>query len=201
MHKKVIKSQDIDVNCLNCAINNDKINGVKKQSGRKSTFILLGKGEKMNQEAKIKEALLPLLEAQKVTIYDIVWMREGKHKILQISIERNDGSVDVDLCANMAEIISEKLDEIDVIENEYMLEVCSPGAERKLRNENEIKNAVGKYVYAKFKNPVGKLNDVKGTLLSVSENVCCIEYMDKTFKRQVNVQIDNCSLIRLAVKI
>lgn len=154
----------------------------------------------MNQEARIKESILPLLESKSVKLYDITWAKEGKHKILQIAIEREDGTVDIDLCADVAEVISEKLDELNLIEFEYMLEVCSPGAERKLRNAQEVKDAVGKYIYAKFKKPVGKLNDVTGTLLSVEDECCCIEYMDKTFKRQVSVAIDNCSLIRLAVK-
>lgn len=155
----------------------------------------------MDQEAKIREGILPLLEEMQVKLYDITWTHEGKHKILQIAIEREDGSVDVDLCASVAEVIGAKLDEMDVISFEYMLEVCSPGAERKLRSVQEIKNAVGKYVYAKFKKTIGKLDEVKGTLISVEDNCCCIEYMDKTFKRQIKVNIDDCSLIRLAVKI
>ena len=154
----------------------------------------------MNNEAKIKEGILPVLESQNVKLFDIMWTHEGKHKILQIAIEREDGSVDVDLCASVAEVLSEKLDELNLIEIEYMLEVCSPGAERKLRNAQEVKDAVGKYVYAKFKKPVGKLIEVTGTLLSVEDECMCIEYMDKTFRRQVNVNIDGCSFIRLAVK-
>lgn len=154
----------------------------------------------MNQDARIKESILPLLESQSVRLYDITWTREGKHKILQIAIEREDGTVDIDLCADVAEAISEKLDELNLIEFEYMLEVCSPGAERKLRNVQEVIDAQGKYIYAKFTKTVGKLNEVTGTLLSVENECMCIEYMDKTFRRQVSVNIDDCSLIRLAVK-
>lgn len=155
----------------------------------------------MDREAKIKEGILPLLEAMQVKLYDLTWTHEGKHKILQIAIEREDGTVDVDLCADAAEAISAKLDEMDLIEFEYMLEVCSPGAERKLRNAQEVKDAVGKYVYVKFKKAVGKMNEVKGYLIEADDNCLCIEYMDKTFKRQIKVNMDDCSLIRLAVKI
>ena len=75
----------------------------------------------MDQEAKIREGILPLLEEMQVKLYDITWTHEGKHKILQIAIEREDGSVDVDLCASVAEVIGAKLDEMDVISFEYML--------------------------------------------------------------------------------
>ncbi len=155
----------------------------------------------MDQIAKIKESICQLLQSHDVNLYDLTWTHEGKHKILQVAIEKTDGTVDIDLCADMAELISAKLDEMDMIESEYMLEVCSPGAERKLRNEEEVKNAVGKYIYAKFKKPVSKLNEVKGTLISFEEGECCVEYMDKTFKRLAKFELENCSLIRLAVKI
>ena len=42
----------------------------------------------MDQEAKIREGILPLLEEMQVKLYDITWTHEGKHKILQIAIER-----------------------------------------------------------------------------------------------------------------
>lgn len=155
----------------------------------------------MNQVAKIREGIEPILESQQVKLFDVVWTHEGKHQILQISIEKEDGNVDVDLCADVAEKISEKLDEMNLIEHEYMLEVCSAGAERRLRDINEVKQAVGKYIYAKFKKPIGKLNEVKGTLLSEENDIFCVEYMDKTFKRQVQFCFDDCVLIRLAVKI
>ncbi len=155
----------------------------------------------MNQLEKIKVGILPILENHGIELYDIVWTHEGKHKILQISIMHPDGSMDIDVCAEMAELISAKLDEMDVIEHEYMLEVCSPGAERVLRNLDEVKNEVGKYLYAQFKEPVGKLTEVKGTLNAVEENELCFDYMDKAVKKKCRVSYDNIKLIRLSVKI
>ena len=69
----------------------------------------------MDQLAKIKEAVLPLLNAHDIQLYDVCWTNEGRNKILQIAIMHADGSMDIDGCAEMAELISEKLDEIDVI--------------------------------------------------------------------------------------
>lgn len=155
----------------------------------------------MNQLEKIKEGILPLLESHEIQLYDILWTHEGKHQILQIAIMHPDGSMDIDDCAEMAELISVKLDELNLIEHEYMLEVCSPGAERVLRSLEEVQKEVGNYLYAKFKKPVGKLNEVKGTLSSVEENELCFDYMDKAVKRKCRVSYENIALIRLSVKI
>lgn len=155
----------------------------------------------MNQLEKIKEGLLPLLLSHDIELYDITWTHEGKHKILQIAIMHPDGSMDIDDCATMAELISAKLDEMDLIDHEYMLEVCSPGAERVLRTYDEVTKEVGNYLYAKFKEPVGKLTEVKGTLSEVVENELCFDYMDKAVKKKCRVSYDNIALIRLSVKI
>ena len=63
---------------------------------------------------------------------------------------RKDGSMDIDTCAAMSEKISEKLDEVDMIASEYFLEVCSPGAERELKDETQIRDALDEYVYVKL---------------------------------------------------
>ena len=68
----------------------------------------------MSNEAKIKEGIEPVLASQNVKLFDITWTNEGKHKILQIAIEKEDGTMDIDLCASVAEVLSEKLDDCDL---------------------------------------------------------------------------------------
>lgn len=155
----------------------------------------------MDQITTIKQSIEGICLDQGISIYDICWTHEGKHKILQIALMREDGSMDIDTCADMAQLIGDKLDELDLIPYEYMLEVCSPGAERVLRNLDEVKKEINQYIYAKLKKPAGKLAEVKGTLLSVDGNECLIEYMDKAVKKKITVDYDNIALIRLSVKI
>ena len=40
----------------------------------------------MDQLAKIKEAVLPLLNAHDIQLYDVCWTNEGRNKILQIAM-------------------------------------------------------------------------------------------------------------------
>ena len=98
----------------------------------------------------LKSWLVPLLKEQGCRLYDVEWDKSMKPPILRISIEKEDGSMDLDTCAQMSDLISTRLDEDDPFDGEYMLEVCSPGAERELRNDEEIKAAQGKHVYVKL---------------------------------------------------
>lgn len=155
----------------------------------------------MDQLAKIKELISPLLEKEGIVLYDVLWQQDGRSRILQIAIMRNDGSMDIDTCAEMSEKISELLDEKDLIASEYFLEVCSPGAERELRNKEEILDAVGEFVYVKLRNPKAGLDEVKGTLTAFEKDVISIDYMAKAVKKQIQIEVENISMIRLSVKI
>lgn len=156
----------------------------------------------MDQLTKIKTLIQPVIDAQNVQLYDVAWVQDGSMKILQISIMNPDGSMDIDVCADVSELISPLLDEAELIPFEYYLEVCSPGAERELRSFEEVKQAKGLYVFAEFIKPVGKVMEVKGYLVDVNdEQGLKFEYMDKAVKRKCETTYENIGFIRLSVKI
>jgi len=66
--------------------------------------------------------------------YELVRVRlmSGKHKTVQIMAERPDGGIEVDDCAKISLEVSAVLDVEDPIEDEYSLEVSSPGIDRPL---------------------------------------------------------------------
>lgn len=122
-------------------------------------------------------------------------------RILQVSVMYPDGSMDIDTCAAVSEGISSLLDESDIISHEYFLEVCSPGAERELRSFEEIKEAIGEYVFVKLKDPKAGMDSVKGTLLEANEESVTISYMAKAVRKKIMIDSQNIALIRLSVKI
>ncbi len=56
----------------------------------------------------------------------------GKTRILQIMVDRPDGGIEVDECATCSTAISAVMDVEDPIEDNYILEVSSPGIDRPL---------------------------------------------------------------------
>lgn len=154
----------------------------------------------MDQISRIKELVNKVLE-DGIQLYDVSWQQEGNSRLLQIAIMHEDGSMDIDTCASMSEKISEKLDEEDFITNEYFLEVCSPGAERVLRNRDEMEAVIGEFVFVKLKNPKDGIAEVKGTLTSFVEHSIMLTYMDKAVKKKIEIDVENIALIRLSVKI
>lgn len=155
----------------------------------------------MSDLKQIKAVIQDVLNQEQVLLYDLSWQQEGKNRILQVAIMREDGSMDIELCAQVSEKISEVLDQHDLIPFEYFLEICSPGAERELLNDDQIMQALNDYVFVKMKNPKKGMDSVTGYLREYNEMGASIEYMDKTAKRNIVIEKDNIALIRLSVKL
>lgn len=155
----------------------------------------------MDRTERIKEMFEPILQQMDVRLYDLVYHTSGKEKILEVSIMKQDGSMDLDTCAAVSERLSEVLDENDPIAEEYTLEVCSPGAEREIRDLGELDGMTGEYVYVRLKEPFKKMLEITGEIQSVENDVVTLEYRDKAARRKAEFTKENIDFIRLAVRI
>ena len=86
----------------------------------------------MDKTETITELIRPVLDAMAIELYEVKWLGSGKNRTLEISIMRPDGTMDLDTCALVSEKLSELLDSDADLTDAYMLEVCSPGAEREV---------------------------------------------------------------------
>lgn len=155
----------------------------------------------MNLNGALKDGIVVALQNHECKLYDLAFVNEGGMKILRVMITKENGGVDLDTCANVSEEISTLLDQYDEETSEYYLEVCSAGAERQLRSNEEIQDAVGKYVFMKLNKPFKKMDEIKGDLLSFENDTLEVSYMDKAVKRKAEINVNDISLIRLAVRI
>jgi ribosome maturation factor RimP len=147
----------------------------------------------------VKQLIQPILDEEHVLLYDVLWIR-NEHT-LQVSIMKEDGTMDLDTCAEVSEKISALLDQKDPIQGEYTLEVCSPGAEREIRNLDELDHMAGSYVFVRLKEPVKKMMEITGEIETVEDGIITIDYRDKTAHRKAQFSKDNIQYIRLAVRI
>jgi ribosome maturation factor RimP len=77
-----------------------------------------------------------------------------------------------------------------------MLEVSSPGAEKKLRNDKEIQDAVGAYIHVEVEGMV-----YEGELVEALEDSVTLRINIKGRFKKINIKKEEIKLIRLAVKI
>lgn len=152
----------------------------------------------MNQIARIKELIEPTLISNEVKLYDIKWTNDKKNRILQVSIVKDDGTMDLDTCALVSESISNLLDE--EIDSKYVLEVCSPGAEREIKDLNELENLVGKHVFVRLNYSIKGKNEFRGDLVEVGSSIL-LKYKDRAVYKTLEFNREEIEFIRLAVNI
>ena len=146
-----------------------------------------------------EQLVKPICEATQVELVDIEYVKEGQNFFLRIYVDTPEG-IDIDQCAEVAEALSEKLDQHDFIEDEYMLEVSSPGAERPLKTKEAVSNAVGAYVNIKTYKATENQKEFEGTLTSFEDEVLTLEVLVKTRKKVIEIPYNQAAKIRLAIK-
>jgi len=82
-------------------------------------------------ETGLSKLIEPLVEELGCELWGIEKLQQGRQVVLKIYIESADG-INVDDCARVSRQVSAILDVEDPIPGEYMLEVSSPGVERRL---------------------------------------------------------------------
>lgn len=144
----------------------------------------------------IEDLVKPICEEKGLMLYEVLWVKENGFQVLRVSVDKPNGGIDSDTLGLVNELLSEKLDAYDDDMPEYMLEVCSPGAERTLRNKEEILASVGQYVNVKTPD-----STYEGTLLSYEGQTLVVEINIKGRMKKVSIEEADIKKIRLAVKI
>jgi ribosome maturation factor RimP len=120
----------------------------------------------------IEPLITPAVEAQGVALYDLEFVKEGGNRILRLYID-TDGGVSLDDCERVSRAVEAVLDVHDPIPQAYMLEVSSPGIERKLSRDAHFTRYMGHKVVIKLFAPYSADNNRKkftGTLTSYENN-------------------------------
>ena len=97
------------------------------------------------QEQRLTELLSPTVEAAGFELLGCEFVPAGRHSTLRLFIDHPDG-VTVDHCAVVSREVGAILDVEDPIQNEYNLEVSSPGLDRPLFTPAHFAKVVGQKV-------------------------------------------------------
>lgn len=136
-------------------------------------------------EQEFYKIVLPIVESLGYILYDVLYVKEGADWYLRLFIDSENG-IDLDDCEKVSNLVSDKLDEVDPIENAYALEVSSCGLERHLRDENQFKAAIGKNIEIKLFKAFEKKKQFEGILEDVDKNIIKLNSEDKVYEININ---------------
>lgn len=139
----------------------------------------------------INSDLKDYLKTKDLKLFEVTYHKGDK--TLSIIL---DEKLDMNKLEEVSNDLSTYMDKYaDEFEDNYILDISTVGVERPIRNEDELKQAIGSYIYCK-----GKDFEYNGTLNDYSDGIMKLEYMDKNIKKNASIEYKNVKQVRYAVK-
>ena len=150
---------------------------------------------------KIEETILdiinPILVENDSFLWELSYNHFGKSNVLTIHVDGNDHrNINMEQITKISQGISEQLDLIDPIEEPYMLDISTPGAERSLQTDEHYQWAINQPVEIKLFKPINKQKIFRGELIKYDNDSLEILSEDKT---NVNFEKSNIANINIAL--
>ncbi len=77
-------------------------------------------------EERIRELLEGVIEENGYSLYKVEYVKENNMMFLRLYIDK-DGIMEVEDCVTVSNLVNPILDEVDPIDESYILDVCSKG--------------------------------------------------------------------------
>ena len=122
----------------------------------------------------VSDLIEPTLRKNKIELVDVEYKKIGKNWVLRVFIEKNQGITVYD-CQELSREIEDLIEIHELIDNQYVLEVSSPGLDRPLKKETDFLRNKGKRIKIKTYSPINNKKETVGTVLDFSDNTLFLE--------------------------
>ena len=159
-------------------------------------------GENMAKEdisAKVTGMLMPFLEENGLDIYKVEYKKEGPAWVLRVCLDKPADAeseyVSIEDCEKVNGWLSDALDEYDLIDRSYNLEVSSAGLDRELLKDSDYVRFAGRAVEIRTYEQISGSKLHEGILVGKNDGVVTINTGDG----ELSVPADKISKINLAI--
>ena len=131
------------------------------------------------------------------TDYEIIRIKvyERKEKIVQVMIDHPIRKIDINDCAKYSRIVSNILNEKNLISDDYSLELSSPGIDRPLTRIKDFYNYKGNKIKITMVNLENEKKVYKGILADIMEKDILLDQN----KHMITIELDKISDAKLLV--
>jgi ribosome maturation factor RimP len=104
-------------------------------------------------------------------IVEFVFHSQGRHSLLRIDIDR-PGVPGVGLadCETLSRTLGDRIEDLSFFDAPYELQVSSPGIDRPIRTDDDLRRNAGRPVWMEFRDADGKVRELRGTLAGADGN-------------------------------
>ncbi|MBI4972299.1 MAG: ribosome maturation factor RimP [Candidatus Omnitrophica bacterium] len=132
----------------------------------------------MDRQAIIAELKIIIgehLKNQGLDLVDLIYRYEGRGSFLRVLADRPCGGITLDECARLNIEISALLDEKNILQQGYILEVSSPGIDRPLMTKSDFMRCLNRRARFFLKEAIKARLEWEGIIKSVEDDAVSID--------------------------
>ena len=152
-------------------------------------------GPKVSQLQEIAEAVV---KDNFLELFELKNRPQGGKLVVTVVIDKRTGPITVEDCSVVSRDLEKRLDELDLIETAYLLEVSSPGLDRPLRHLEDCERFKGRTAQFVFHELMEGQMTLQGKLGEVVEGKVEVK-LDKN--RNILVPFEAVKAARLVVEL
>lgn len=145
---------------------------------------------------RVEKMVTAITDEKGYETVDVEYVKEAGQFYLRVVVDK-EGGISLNECEEVSRELSPKLDENDFIDENYYLEVSSPGIDRALKRDKEFVKYKGRDVEIKLYKAIDGVKQFEGELVGLDEEnniVVIINNEEMKFNRK------DVAIIRLAIK-
>lgn len=143
-------------------------------------------------ETVVQQLADDIIRGSVLEVVDVEYVKE-RDWYLRVFLDK-PGGMEVEDCQWVSEKLEAKLDELNLIQGSYYLEVSSPGLDRPLKKDQDFVRHSGDKVEVHTFAPIDGKKLIVGTLVGLNENGHIVLTVDD---KELSFPKDKVSLVRL----
>lgn len=152
-------------------------------------------GANSNILSQVELLAQPILDELDLELVEIQYLREQIGWVLRLIIDKQ-GGVGLDDCRQLSRQLGYVIEVEDFIDQQYHLEVSSPGLDRPLKNARDYERNIGQKVTVSIRNLAENIDVCTGRIDSVNDQTVTL-YIENG-KREI--QLDDIIKARLVIE-
>jgi ribosome maturation factor RimP len=142
---------------------------------------------------RVQALLEPAVNALGYELLGIEYMPQGKHSLLRMYIDADDG-IALEDCERVSRQVSGILDVEDVVHGQYTLEVSSPGLDRPLFTLDHFRKYLGQTVKLRLSSPLDGRRKFSGVISAIEDDAVVVTVDNETVTLPWNL-IEKANLV------
>lgn len=120
--------------------------------------------------AELKGIIEGFLKEKNFEFVDLIYHYEGKDLMLRVITDRPEGGITMDECTHLNREICDILEQKEIIQSRYIMEVSSPGLDRPLKTKNDFSRSLNRNVKFLLNDLINGKLEWDGKIIRVDDN-------------------------------